>query len=69
MKTYPASHVRVEGRERYHAEYGHYPRGSGHWAFEIGGETFFFNGMFTEAVMKAKKKAGSMGRTFIKVLL
>lgn len=45
--------IRVEGKDMYMWTHGSAPRGHGHWAFRIGGDTKSFSGTFTEAQKKA----------------
>lgn len=62
--------IHVEGEDQYEFTWGHRPRGTGSWAFEIGGKTEFIPGLltYTEAKKAAAKIAEERGVSTIKVL-
>ena len=62
----PKSQVSVS-TSSYQFSHGSTPRGSGSWAFTIGGETKFFNGKFADAKKKAIAYAAQRGIGSIKV--
>jgi len=45
--------IRVEGKDQYRWNYGHSPRGYGHWYFKIGNETKAFVGLYSDAQKRA----------------
>ncbi len=64
--------MEVKGRELYRNEYGHYPKGPGTWAFQIGNNPGAWftrdNTGYGDAVKKAKAEARRCGQAFITVL-
>lgn len=60
--------IRVD-TNRYYGSHMKQPRGRGNWAFEIGGKTVFFRGLYSEVKTRAVKEARKDKRIFsIKVL-
>jgi len=53
----------------YRFAHGKLPRGKGHWAFEFEGETYWFNGTYTEGkkFMAQKVKDKGLKHAFIVV--
>ena len=62
----PASRVSVS-TSAYQGSHGSTPRGSGTWAFDIGSETKFFSGKYSDAKKKAINYAAQKGISNIKV--
>ncbi len=62
-----ASTIRVN-TNWYENTWGRKPRGRGGWWFKIDGEDFQFNGLYSEAVRQARRKARELGAFEIVVL-
>ena len=43
--------------DQYKYSHGKNPKGEGNWAFDIGGETVFISGKYSDVVKDAKKQA------------
>lgn len=48
--------------------HGSKPKGQGFWAFQVGGETLFFEGTLTQAKAQATKAAKAAGVRQVEVL-
>lgn len=63
---------RMEGRESYRASHGTYPRGHGHWMFEMmttyGARTFEYTGMYTAACRAAQRAAKEANASTVRVM-
>ena len=59
-KAIPQKSVNV-GTSEFVRAHGKAPSGKGNWAFDIGGQTVFFNGSYANAKKKAIAQAASMG--------
>jgi len=62
----------MSGRESYRASHGTYPRGHGHWMFEMmtpyGVRTFEYTGMYSEATRQAFRAARQMMASSVRVM-
>ena len=63
-----SSHVVVVETTQYEFSHNHTPRGSGLWAFEIAGETYWRNGNYTVALADARKLAKAQSAGVVIVL-
>ena len=63
----PLSRIKINKNE-YIFWHGERPSGFADWAFDIGGETVFIHGKFSEASKKAKKIAQTKGYSRIQLL-
>lgn len=61
-------HVQVDGENNYKFTHGRYPRGEGHWAFQIGEEIVWITCKYSIARSQAQAKARQLGIYSIKVL-
>ena len=61
-----ASRVHVDDT-MFRFAHGRAPRGTGRWAFDMDGDTFFSEGTFTEAKAAARKEAARRGVVRVKV--